>query len=128
MENKEEVVSLPAGTFDEWDDSQWLTFKNWLKNILFTDIVEIIFTKRDGSERTMICTLRGDLIKTTPIPVFDEVSADSQLAPIKPFRKPAKISDATLRVFDTEVGEWRSFRVRSIKNIYTLILKYGKDR
>lgn len=128
MENVTENTSPPPGTIDEWNDEQWLTFKSWLKNILYTNIVEVIFTKTDGSERRMNCTLRGDLIKVKPVvfPDTEIYSAEETIPISKPFRKPPKVSEGTLRVFDLDLGEWRSFRVRNIKNIYTLILKYDK--
>jgi hypothetical protein len=123
----DETTELPSGTIDSWNDDQWLTFKSWLKNILYTNIVEILFTKTDGTERLMNCTLRGDMIKLKPVVLdFEEMSENKTTTATIKIRKTPKQSENTLRVYDLDKSEWRSFRIRSLKNIYTLILKYGK--
>lgn len=75
--------------------------KNWLKGLLREEIVEITFTKKDGSERKMKCTLSENKIPSEKVP-----KGESK----------AKNSDA-LPVFDLEKESWRSFRWDSIKQI-----------
>ena len=62
----------------------------------------ITFTKVDGTERTMPCTLDPSLIPVVPI------SED---------RKPKKTNDAVIKVFVTDVKEWRSFRIANLISI-----------
>ena len=76
----------------------------WLKDILTVTEATVTFTKVDGTERVMKCTLE-----------------ESKLPPvvIKEDAKPRKQSDSTkaLRVFDVEKQEWRSFTIKNIKRI-----------
>lgn len=80
--------------------------KKWLKDLLKTDVVTVIFTKSDGSERSMKATLSEKLI-----PVVTEAVVSD-----KP-KKERKVSDEVLPVYDTEAQGWRSFRWDSIKQI-----------
>jgi len=63
---------------------------------LKTGIHTVTFTKVDGTERTMPCTL-----DETIIPVF-EAKSDR------------KFSETALRVFVTDINEWRSFRIANV--------------
>ena len=60
----------------------------------------LVFTKKDGTERTMNCTLDFDKIPSDKHPVG---SGKTQ-------------SDSVLAVFDTDKNEWRSFRIDSVKS------------
>ena len=62
----------------------------------------VTFTKVDGTERTMPCTL-----DSTVIPVV----------PISELKQPKKANDAVLRVYVTDINEWRSFRVANVLSI-----------
>jgi hypothetical protein len=69
-----------------------------IRDLLKENVVEVIFTKKDGSERLMICTLmdkflpsRGELI----------TQQDTQ-------------NDEIMTVWDLECNGWRSFRVDKI--------------
>lgn len=76
-------------------------FKNWLKGVMQTEIVNLTFRKTDGTLRNMKCTL---LPKFLPEVVASE----------KPKRK---VSEESLAVFDLEKNEWRSFRYDSVTEI-----------
>lgn len=75
--------------------------QDWLKMILRSEEVTILFTKKDGTERKMLCTLKEDKIP-------------QEFAPKTENR--AKSEDA-LAVFDLEKNSWRSFRFDSIKEV-----------
>lgn len=65
--------------------------------------VTVVFTKADGTERTMICTRNPDLIArtyTAPEKKTDRVRGPSE----------------ALSVFDLEKNDWRSFRLDSVKS------------
>jgi len=81
------------------------TFKSQLKEALQRNEVGITFTKRDGSERTMQCTLSTSRIPGEQLPKGGDTSSTKTF------------SDEALRVFDIEKVAWRSFRFDSIKSI-----------
>jgi len=88
----------------EIDDKLEKKIHGWLKGILAETEGTITFTKADGTERVMKCTLEAD--KLPPVVIKEDA-------------KPRKQSDSTkaLRVFDIEKQEWRSFTIKNIKRI-----------
>ena len=64
-------------------------------------VMKITFTKVNGEERIMDCTLQEHMI-----PLTDE--------------KNRKENEEVLPVFDINKGEWRSFRLDSVTNIELL--------
>lgn len=77
-------------------------FKNYIIDLLSKNAVSVVFIKKDGTERTMRCTLKADLL-----PVHE----------IKEDKKDRKISVNTIAAYDLDAKGWRSFRVDSIKSI-----------
>jgi hypothetical protein len=75
--------------------------QNQIKTELHKREVEVVFTKKDGTERAMKCTLNESTIPSDKLPK----------------NKETKFSDDALRVFDTQIAEWRSFRWDSIKTV-----------
>ena len=88
----------------EIDDRVEPMLHQWLKDILTVTEATITFTKVDGTERVMRCTLEAN--KLPPVVIKEDA-------------KPRKVSDSTksLRVFDVEKQEWRSFTIKNIKRI-----------
>jgi hypothetical protein len=86
----------------EWTDTEWNTLDKWLRTILQTETVAVTFTKKDGTTRVMNCTLNPDIVPKT------EIKEDA---------KPRKQSETSIRVFDIDKQEWRSFIVKSIKEL-----------
>lgn len=78
------------------------TSRKWLKGVLLTNVCTVTFTKKDGSERVMKCTLDPESLP----PIQKEATEVSEVR--------QKSQDA-LAVFDVERQEWRSFRYDSIK-------------
>ena len=79
--------------------------QEWVRGLLHDPNIEdlsITFTKKDGTERKMFCTLIEDKIPTDKKP---------QVGTVRP------VSTEAQRVFDVEVGDWRSFRWDSIKAV-----------
>lgn len=81
--------------------------REWLTNVLRSSVVSVLFTKKDGSERKMNCTLDVDVIPSEFTPKGAERA------------KPVD----SLAVFDVEKNEWRSFRWDSIKTVTTFTNK-----
>lgn len=80
-------------------------FRNWLKGVLHDEHIKdlrITFTKADGTDREMRCTLAESSIPSDKTPKGTSTR---------------EASDATQRVFDLDKGEWRSFRWESVKAI-----------
>lgn len=74
----------------------------WLVGVLQTEEkVEVKFTKTDGTERVMNCTLKEGFITPSE----------------KKTEKPKKVNENVLPVFDIDKKEWRSFRLDSILSI-----------
>lgn len=88
----------------EIDDRVEPMLHEWLKTMLAVTEATVTFTKVDGTERVMKCTLQAD--KLPPVVVKENA-------------KPRKETESTkaLRVFDIEKQEWRSFTIKNIKRI-----------
>jgi len=75
--------------------------REWLLGLLRDSEVTVKFTKKDGSERKMLCTLAENKIPSEKLP---KNSGKTK-------------SDEALAVFDLEKQSWRSFRFDSVKEI-----------
>ena len=73
--------------------------RKWLKNVLETDVVEVTFTKKDGSERILKCTLKENVLPEVRNKETKEKSKEA------------------LAVWDVESECWSSFRWDSIKSV-----------
>ena len=85
-----------------WTDKDWDKFTVWLKGMLHVSPVTVTFTKKDGTERVMKCTLEEAVLPKV------ELKEDA---------KPRKESTTSMRVFDLEKQEWRSFTIKSVKRV-----------
>ena len=88
----------------EIDDRVEPMLHEWLKSMLSVTEAKVTFTKVDGTERVMRCTLEAT--KLPPVVIKEDA-------------KPRKETTSTkaLRVFDVEKQEWRSFTIKNIKRI-----------
>jgi WYL_2, Sm-like SH3 beta-barrel fold len=86
--------------------------KKWLKSVLNTNIVTITFTKNDGTERVMNCTLDTKIVPQ----VIHETNTDNPIDFPKT-KKVRAISDDVLPVYDVEAQGWRSFRWDSVTKL-----------
>lgn len=81
-------------------------FKNWTLGVLRdinTKDLRITFTKRDGTEREMHCTLAEQAIPQEKQP--------------KTAGSGSETTGSAVRVFDIEKQEWRSFRWDSVTKV-----------
>lgn len=74
-------------------------------DLLSKNVANVIFEKKDGTIRDMRCTLIANEIPEDKQPKYDS---------------DRKVNLDVLAVFDIVLGEWRSFRVDSVKEIYLL--------
>lgn len=66
--------------------------------------VSVVFTKADGTERTMLCTKNAEVI------------AEQYTAPEKKTDRSRDSKAGLMVVFDLEKNEWRSFKLDSVKS------------
>lgn len=83
--------------------------KHELKEYLQNGVVTVVFTKVDGTERTMKCTLLPEYMPAT-VAQGQQLLVESQ----SKYENPNTIS-----VWDVESQGWRSFRVDSVKTLLT---------
>lgn len=81
-------------------------FKNLLRAKLQENEVSVTFTKRDGTQRAMLCTLSTSRIPGEHVPQGTGDTSSTET-----------VSKEALRVFDLEKNAWRSFRYDSIKKV-----------
>ncbi len=90
-------------------------FKKWLKGHLAYGPTTVIFTKKDGTERTMLCTTSPELV-----PVVEEkvhiTNTDNPVDFPTP-KKEKKVNEDVMPVYDLEAKAWKSFRWDSIKQV-----------
>ena len=122
---KQEVVRLlkgaPGTQYQETDDAGKVIIREWIKSLLQKSTIKVTFVKADGTDREMLCTLNWDFIPSAAIITLATVSVDGI---VKKSKKPRKEPDPhSLRVFDLDKQEWRSFRFDRLKKI-TAELKF----
>lgn len=83
-------------------DNDITVFRGWLKGVLTVQPATITFTKKDGTERVMNCTLRADMLPAVEI---------------KEDKAPRKQNDSVLSVYDLDAQGWRSFTINAVKRV-----------
>jgi hypothetical protein len=91
-------INLQNGSTQTQDETSWRN--DYLKNLLREKTVQVVFIKKDGTERKMLCTLNADLLPA---------QTDLEEAVQKKTPNPD-----VLAVWDLEAQGWRSFRYDSI--------------
>lgn len=111
------LKNAPGTQYQEADEAGQAEIRAWVRGLLITSEITVDFVKADGTERSMRCTLDHSRI---PQPVVAKISNSSTANPdgLAESRRPRKEPDPhSVRVFDTEKGEWRSFRFDRLKKI-----------
>jgi hypothetical protein len=106
------LTGAPGTQYQESDETNQHIIRDWVRRLLQTNQVQVQFVKSDGTLREMNCTLRPDLIPPST----------HMLAPVDgtvtETRKPRKEPDVhSIRVYDLDIGEWRSFRFDRLKRV-----------
>lgn len=84
--------------YQKFNNEEREAFRKWLLSHLVYGPVSVTFTKKDGTERTMNCTLNDTLVKS-----YEKKTERSKT-----------VSEETCAVFDIDKQEWRSFRYDSL--------------
>ncbi len=109
------TVGDPGNYYSVATEPERESFRKFTKGLLLERRVMLEFTKSDGSNRIMLCTLseaHGAKYSVTE-------SANSAAA--EGVSKPVKVNNDVQRVWDCEAGAWRSFRWDRLKRIEFLI-------
>lgn len=104
------LTSMPGTEYQEGTDAEKMMIRDRVKGLLQTGNITVTFTKADGTDREMRCTLDSSVIpqKAVSGPV-DGIVRESRT------RKAP--DEHSLRVFDMDKQEWRSFRFDRLKKI-----------
>jgi len=81
-----------------------------LKELLSGTVSTVVFTKVDGTEREMKCTLLPEYLPTKPVVEGQQLLTESL---------PRAENPNTMSVWDLESNGWRSFRTDSVKSVIT---------
>ena len=92
---------VPKTMYTEMNEKDQKEFRKWLRGVLKMHETFVTFTKKDGTERKMRCTLNENAIPSEKVPKNSEKTKSEQ----------------SIAVFDVEKSDWRSFRFDSVKKI-----------
>ena len=93
----------------DWTDDDWTIFDTWLRGLLRTDTINVTFTKVDGTERTLKCTLDPELLP--PVVVTEN-------------KKERKKPIGSIAVYEVDIKAWRSFRLMDVKAVTFSIVPF----
>lgn len=111
------LKSAPGTQYQEADDTNKAVMRDWVKDLLQKGPVTVIFTKADGTDREMLCTLDPEQLPPVAAPV------DGIVKEAKERKKP---DEHSLRVFDLDKKEWRSFRFERLQKVSAEIVFAAK--
>ena len=92
---------MEARLYKGWSEDEKEVFRKWLISHLKYGPVTVYFTKKDGTERKMDCTLKEENI----------VQYEKKTERVR------TLNEETCPVFDLEKNEWRSFRYDALTKV-----------
>jgi len=107
------LSSQPGTQYQESDETNQAIIRDWVRRLLQTTEVEVEFVKSDGTLRVMRCTLNPEQFPVVPTTVTTG-PVDGIVTESKPRKQPDVHS---IRVFDLEQQEWRSFRFDRLRRV-----------
>ena len=105
------LKSAPGTQYQEADDTNKAVIRDWVKSLLQKGPVTVVFTKADGTDREMLCTLNPEQLPEVPVATGP---VDGIVKEAKERKKP---DEHSLRVFDLDKKEWRSFRFERLQKV-----------
>jgi hypothetical protein len=113
--SKQEIVRLlkgaPGTQYQEADDTQKSIIRDWVRSLLQKGAITVTFVKADGAVRDMNCTLDWERIPA------DKQPQDVPVEKLLETKKRKQPDEHSLRVFDLEKQEWRSFRFDRLQKV-----------
>ena len=97
------IKTMVANWYSEQQEAEQQEFREFIKRELIKGIVEVTFTKKDGTARKMNCTLNDKIV----VP-YEKKTDKTKETPID-----------VCPVFDTDKQEWRSFKYDAITKVST---------
>jgi hypothetical protein len=119
---QQEVMRLlkgaPGTQYQEATDANRHIMRDWIRTLLDKQPITVTFTKADGTDRSMRCTLNGTFIPQKPPMVsitgrVDGLTTGSR----RPQKEPKEADPAVIKVYDLDANAWRSFRMDRLKKI-----------
>jgi hypothetical protein len=108
------LKNKPGTSYQESDDVNKAIIRDWVKSLAQVTEIKVEFLKADGTLREMRCTLDLDRVPQDKLPRGDVPVEDL----LKESKKPRKEPDPhSLRVFDLDKNEWRSFRFDRLQKV-----------
>ena len=99
-----DVVATNDGFFVRQSNQRAVDYsREQLAELLKNNVLTVTFTKVDGTERVMRCTLLPEYVPPSNSNSMSQLLTEG--------------ARTSIPVWDVEAGAWRSFRVDSIKNI-----------
>ena len=98
--------------YQEADDTEKTVIRDWVRSLLQKQPITITFVKADGTLRDMLCTLDWERIPQDKHP--GQPPVDGIVKESKQRKEP---DPHTLRVFDLDKQEWRSFKLDRVQKI-----------
>jgi hypothetical protein len=114
------LKGVPGTQYQEATEANRHIMRDWVRCLLDKQPITVTFTKADGTDRTMRCTLNGTFIPPPQKPPMVAITGrvDGLVTEAKPPRKAPKEPDpAVIKVYDLDAGAWRSFRMDRLKKI-----------
>ena len=102
------LKGAPGTLYQEGTETDQHIIRDWVRSLLQTTEATVTFVKSDGTVRDMRCTLNWNMIPGEDLPkLIDLTESKQRKAP----------SEDTLRVFDLDINQWRSFRFDRLQRI-----------
>lgn len=116
--NQQETFRLlrgaPGTQYQEANDDIKAQMRDWICDMLQKNVLTVTFVKADGTVRDMRCTLRTDLLGAL-VPTTGGVK-ESKAVGDQP-------RSHSIRVFDMDKQQWRSFRFDRLHKITVSLLE-----
>lgn len=111
--SQSEVIRLLKGAlgtqYQDATDNEKSIMRDWIKSLLQTGNITVTFTKADGTQRDMLCTLDQSQIPVNKHPKVNMV--------VNERNERKRPDEHSIRVFDLEKNEWRSFRFDRLQKV-----------
>jgi len=108
------LKNKPGTTYQEADDANRAIIRDWVKSLAQATEIRVEFLKADGTVREMRCTLDFDRIPEDKLPKPTAVPVDGIVKESKQRKHP---DEHSLRVWDLDKNEWRSFRFDRLQKV-----------
>lgn len=105
------LKNKPGTQYQEADDVNKAIIRDWVKSLAQATEITVEFLKADGTVREMRCTLDFDRIPQ------DKQPQDVPVEKLLETKKRRQPDEHSLRVFDLDKGEWRSFRFDRLQKV-----------